>query len=62
MPRALSKETLDSLCDLARLELPQERRELIASTVEMLYGLADSLDAIVLGEAAPATAFDARWE
>lgn len=39
-----------------------ERRAAAGPVVDMVMGLFDSLDEIEVGEAPPATAFDARWE
>lgn len=53
---------LDELLRMARLELGPERMAAVGPAVDQIYGLVDRLDAVELGDVAPATAFDARWE
>ena len=63
MPREpLSEAALDSLLAFARLELTADRRAAAGPVMDLLVGLADSLDAVDVGETPPASAFDARWE
>lgn len=57
-----SGTTLDELLRMARLDLGPERVAVVGPTVDEIYGLMDRLDAVELGDTAPATAFDARWE
>lgn len=62
MARVLNDETLTTLLGIARLDLPAERYEAVKAATETVFALADALDDIELGETAPATAYDARWE
>ncbi|MFC5995663.1 hypothetical protein ACFQE5_15715 [Pseudonocardia hispaniensis] len=57
-----SGPTLDELARMARLDLTPERKAVVGPAVDLVYGLVDQLDAVDLGDIAPATAFDARWE
>lgn len=61
-PRSFEGEALDHALQVARLDLPADRRPQLAATAEGIYALIDLLDAVELGETPPATAFDARWE
>lgn len=60
--RTYSGEPLAHAARLARLDLSPERLAKIGPTVEGIYALIDTLDAVPLGETPPATAFDASWE
>jgi hypothetical protein len=62
MPRSLPREAFDSLALVARLPVAEDRAELVRSTVEFAHALIGKLDELDLGETAPATAFNARWE
>lgn len=62
MSRLVNSSALEHSLALARLELPSERYEPVKAAAELVYGLADSLDAVDLDEVPIATAFDARWE
>lgn len=62
MARTLDPAALDHALALARLELPEERRHAVTAAAELVFGLADSLDAVPLGETPMAPAYDARWE
>lgn len=62
MARNLNPTALDHALALARLELPEERREVVTVAAELIFSLADSLDAVPLGEVPMAPAYDARWE
>lgn len=53
---------LEQLAAHARLSIGADRAEQIAAQVDQITALIDQLDALDLGEAPPATAFDARWE
>ena len=54
-------EPLRHLSAHARLPLSDDRTAVVGPTLEMVNALVDQLDALDLGEAMPATAFDARW-
>lgn len=60
--RTFQGESLEQLCRTARLDLSEERRDIVGPTLDGIYALIDTLDAVELGETPPATAFDARWE
>lgn len=62
MARTLNPTALDHALALARLELPEDRREAVTAAAELIFGLADSLDLVPLGEIPVAPAYDARWE
>lgn len=62
MARTLTSAALDHGLALARLELPEERREAVIAAAEMVFGFADSLDSVPLEETPMAPAYDARWE
>ncbi|TNC24423.1 hypothetical protein [Amycolatopsis alkalitolerans] len=62
MPRPFPGDAFAHLQNTARLEVPDERAELVRATAESVYALLDELDSLELGETAPATAFNARWE
>ena len=46
----------------ARLAIPPERAALLAPALDGVLELLDSLDAIRLGETAPAFTYRAKWE
>ena len=54
--------TLTTLAGHARLALPPERASALAPALDEVLELLDSLDAIELGETAPAFAYRAKWE
>lgn len=58
----LGDEAVADLLAFARLDLSADRRAAAAPVIDMVTGLADSLDEVELGETPPAAAFDARWE
>ena len=60
--RELVGEALQLAARSARLDLSPERLEAVAPMINSIYAMLDSLDELRLGETAPATAFDARWE
>jgi hypothetical protein len=60
--RTFRGASFEQACQIARLELSAERRAVVGPALEGVYALIDTLDAVELGESAPATAFDARWE
>lgn len=62
MARVLSSDALEHALATARLDLPEERREAVTAAAELVFGLADALDAVPLGDTPVATSFDARWE
>ncbi|WP_435201272.1 hypothetical protein [Janibacter sp. GS2] len=62
MARTLTPTALDHGLAMARLEVPEERREVVIAATEMILGLAESLDSVPLGETPMAPAYDARWE
>ena len=62
MARTLDPAALNHALAMARLELPDERREVVTAAAELIFGLADSLDSVPLGETPMAPAYDARWE
>lgn len=61
-PRSFAGETVTHAARTARLELADDRAELVGRTAEGIYALIDRLDDVPLGETPPATAFDPRWE
>lgn len=58
----LTKEDIAALSKAARLELPKERVEPLAETLDGVFQMLDSLDDVELGETAPAFAYRAKWE
>ncbi len=60
--RSFQGEAFEHACRSARLDLSAERRAVVGPALEGVYALIDMLDAVQLGEIAPATAFNARWE
>lgn len=62
MARTLTSTALDHGLAMARLEVPEERREVVIAATEMILGLAESLDSVSLGETPMVLAYDARWE
>lgn len=60
MARTFDSSALDHALALARLELPEERREAVTAAAELIFGLADSLDSVPLGEVPMSPAYDAR--
>jgi Asp-tRNA(Asn)/Glu-tRNA(Gln) amidotransferase C subunit len=52
---------LDVLLAAARLELPDERHEGLAQSLDAVTQLLGALDAVEVGETPPAATFDARW-
>ena len=57
-----SAGTLATLAGHARLELSPERAAALAPALDGVLDLLDSLDAVKLGETAPAFAYRAKWE
>lgn len=53
---------LEAAARLANLELTPARAEELVPVMNAIYGLLDTLDQSALGEAAPAFAFQAKWE
>jgi Asp-tRNA(Asn)/Glu-tRNA(Gln) amidotransferase C subunit len=62
MSRSLTPQALAAAARFARLDLPEDRAELVRGTIESVHGLLDRLDELDLGETPPATAYNARWE
>jgi Asp-tRNA(Asn)/Glu-tRNA(Gln) amidotransferase C subunit len=58
----LTSATLQALAGVARLNVPEARREPVRSVLDRMYTLLDGLDAVPVGETPPANAYDARWE
>jgi Asp-tRNA(Asn)/Glu-tRNA(Gln) amidotransferase C subunit len=52
----------DAAARTARLKIPEHRAEMVLGALASIYEVIDVLDSLPLGETAPATAFDARWE
>ncbi|GAA1263985.1 hypothetical protein GCM10009609_28970 [Pseudonocardia aurantiaca] len=59
---ARSFPPLDVAALTARLEIPEDRAEVVLGSLTSAYEVIDVLDSLPLGETPPATAFDARWE
>jgi aspartyl/glutamyl-tRNA(Asn/Gln) amidotransferase C subunit len=58
----VTKEEVAALAKTARLDLAEDRTQLMAETMEGIFQLLDSLDEVELGETAPAFAYRAKWE
>lgn len=61
MARVLSPAALEHALATARLDLTESRRKVVTGAAESVFGLADALDAVPLGDTPIGTAFDARW-
>lgn len=57
----ISESDLDVLNKVARLNLAESRKPVIAPAFEGFLQLFDVLDAVDLGETPPTNSFDARW-
>ncbi len=57
-----SGQAIEEIAKLARLDLSDERRAVVGPTLDMVNGLVDQLDAVVLVDEPPAAGFNARWE
>jgi len=57
----VSKQEIATLAKAARLDLPEDRAQLMAETMDGIFQLLDSLDGVELGETAPAFAYRAKW-
>jgi Asp-tRNA(Asn)/Glu-tRNA(Gln) amidotransferase C subunit len=58
----VAKEEIPTLAKAARLDLAEDRTQIVAETMDGIYQLLDSLDGVELGETAPAFAYRAKWE
>ncbi|MHA1559612.1 MAG: hypothetical protein ACTSWI_02955 [Alphaproteobacteria bacterium] len=58
----VTKEEIATLAKAARLDLPEDRKQLLAETMGEIFQLLDSLDGVELGETAPAFSYRAKWE
>lgn len=59
---SLEEGAITQVSEFARLPLAEDRRDLVARTLDGVLSLTDMLDSVDVGETPPATAFDARWE
>lgn len=57
-----SADTVSAVAKHARLDITQERAAELAPALDGILELLDSLDAVELGETAPAFAYRAKWE
>jgi Asp-tRNA(Asn)/Glu-tRNA(Gln) amidotransferase C subunit len=62
MSRQVTRQVFDAAEQLARLDVGEDRADLVRGALETAYALIDTLDELDLGETPPATAFNARWE
>ena len=58
----VKKEDIATLAKAARLDLPEDRTQLMAETMDGIFQLLDTLDGFELGETPPAFAYRAKWE
>ncbi len=58
----VTKEEIATLAKAARLDLTEDRTQLLAETMDGIFQLLDSLNGVELGETAPAFAYRAKWE
>ena len=59
--KPVTKEDIAVLAKVTRLNLPKERRQLQADTMNGIFQMLDALDDGNLGETPPAFAFRAAW-
>ena len=59
---SVANSTLDELARVARLPLPEQRKQAVGPVVDLVHGLVKAFDAVDFGDVPPATSFDARWE
>ena len=58
----VTKQAIATLTQAARLDLPEDRTQLMAETMDEIFELLDTLDGVELGETPPAFAYRAKWE
>lgn len=58
----VTKQDIATLAKAARLDLPEDRTQLMAETMDDIFRMLDTLDGVALGETPPAFAFRAKWE
>lgn len=57
----LDPDTIGTLAQVAQLDLPPERREILAPALGAVLAQFDVLFEVELGETSPTNSFDPRW-
>lgn len=60
--KAVTPQDIATLAKVTRLNLPQDRLQLQAETMNGIFQMLDALDGVALGETSPAIAYRAKWE
>lgn len=60
--KQLTSEAIMTMAEVARLNLPKERFQLQADTLNEIFQMLDIIGNLHLGETVPAFVYKAKWE